>query len=165
MTAAEYLHTSFEHDADFLAGQIAQRPAPSFEHCCLQPFVGSRLAKQARPPEAFALIEQRIRVAPDRYRVADVCLVDGRPAPEDRGIITTPPHLCVEILSPDDDIPDVLLRVNEYREMGVPWIWVIDPQTCQGEIYSASGVTPVTNMIFRTDRFNVDLSSAHAALR
>jgi len=35
--------------------------------------------------------------------------------------------LCVEILSKDDRMSDVLARVKYYFEMGVPVCWIIDP--------------------------------------
>ncbi len=164
ISAEEYLHTSFEHDAEFLEGRIVQRPMPTFEHSYIQNFAGSRLEEQAIPPHSFALTEQRIRVRPNRYRLADVCVVDTRPAPADRGIITTAPHLCVEILSPDDDVPEMLRRIDDYLDLGVPWIWVTDPLTCQGQVYTASGASRVKDMVFKTDRFTVNLAPACQAL-
>ncbi len=160
----EYLRTSFEHDPEFLEGRIVERPMPTFEHSYIQGFVVGRLDAQANPPHSFALTEQRIRVRANRYRLADVSVIEGRPAPADRGIVTTPPHLCVEILSPDDDVPELLRRIDDYLDLGVPWIWVIDPLTCQGQVYTAAGASRVRDMVFRTDRFTVDLASAFAAL-
>jgi Uma2 family endonuclease len=162
--AEAYLRMTFEHDAEFVRGRIIQRPMPTFEHSYIQNFVGSRLEEQADAPLAFALTEQRIRVRPDRYRLADVCVVERRPAPEDRGIVTNPPHLCVEVLSPDDDVPEMLQRIDDYLDMGVPWIWVIDPLTCQGRIYTVAGASRVKDMIFSTDRFTVNPGPARAAL-
>lgn len=98
-SAAEYLRTKFERDAEFLEGRIVERPMRTFEHSFIQNFVGSRLEEQAGTPRAFALTEQRIRVRPDRYRLADVCVVEQRPANADRGVVTTPPHFTVDLSS------------------------------------------------------------------
>jgi Uma2 family endonuclease len=135
-----------------------------FEHSYVQNFAGGRLEEQAVAPGFFALTGQRIRIRPDEYRLADVCVVVQRPAPEDRGIVTYPPHLCVEILSPDDDVPELLRRIDDYVDMGVPFVWVIDPLNCQGQIYTAAGALRVRDMVFKTDRFIVDLAPAHSRL-
>ena len=42
-------------------------------------------------------------------------------------IVTTPPALCIEILSAEDAMSRLIVRINEYFEMGVPVCWVIDP--------------------------------------
>jgi Uma2 family endonuclease len=164
VSAEEYLEMSFEHDAEFADGKIIERPIPTFEHSYVQNFIGSRLEEQVDPPQSFALTEQRIRVRRDKYRLADICVVDQRPAPEDRSIIIHPPHLCVEILSPDDDYRDMLQRIDEYLDLGVPWIWIIDPVTCNGQVYMGAVGSLVRNMIFKTDRFTVDLTRAHEIL-
>jgi Uma2 family endonuclease len=164
VTAEQYLRTTFEHDADFIAEGVAARPLSTFEHSYIQNFIGSRLEEQADPPRSFALTEQRIRIRPDKYRLADVCVVERGPVPEDKGIVTTPPHLCVEVLSPDDDVPEMLRRIDDYLDLGTPWIWVVDPLTCQGQVYTTAGASRVKNMVFKTDRFTVDLAAAHNAL-
>ncbi len=163
-SAEQYLRARFEHDAEYLEGRIVERPMPSFEHSYIQNFVGSRLEEQTKSSRSFALTEQRIRVRPDRYRLADVCVVDQRPAPADPGIVTSAPHLCVEILSPDGDVPEMLRRIDDYLDLGVPWIWVIDPLSGQGQVYTQSGASRVKDRIFKTDRFTVSLAEALAHL-
>jgi Uma2 family endonuclease len=164
VSAEQYLRMTFEHDAEFVEGRIVERPMPTFEHSYIQNFIGSRLEEQADPPHSFALTEQRIRVRADKYRLADVCVVERRPPPEDRGIVTAAPHLCVEILSPDDEVPEMLARIDDYLDLGTAWVWVVDPLTCQGQVYTAAGASRVKDMIFKTDRFTVNLAVPHHAL-
>ena len=38
-----------------------------------------------------------------------------------------PPHLAVEIVSPDDGPGDMLGKVAEYLNFGVPHVWIPDP--------------------------------------
>ena len=38
------------------------------------------------------------------------------------------PDLAVEVLSPDDRSRDILDKVGEYLQAGVPLVWVIDPK-------------------------------------
>jgi hypothetical protein len=60
--------------------------------------------------------------------------------------------------------PEMLQRIDDYLDMGVPWIWVIDPLTCQGQVYKTEGASRVKDMIFRTDRFTVNLAPARTVL-
>ena len=68
----------------------------------------------------------RIRVAATRYRVPDVTLLD-RSHPAEK-IITHPPLAVFEILSPEDTLQRLKRRLEDYHAMGIPEIWVIDPQ-------------------------------------
>jgi Uma2 family endonuclease len=49
--------------------------------------------------------EQRVQVADTRYRVPDVCLVAGDEPNEQ--ILTSPPFICVEILSKNDRMSEM----------------------------------------------------------
>jgi Uma2 family endonuclease len=44
-------------------------------------------------------------------------------------ILRTPPVLCIEIMSPEDRLSAVRQRLQDYVEIGVHDIWVIDPQS------------------------------------
>ena len=59
-------------------------------------------------------------------RVADVAIL-RLDAPYEN-VLTTPPVVVIEILSPEDRVVRYEQRLADYRKMGVPHIWVIDPQ-------------------------------------
>jgi Uma2 family endonuclease len=42
-------------------------------------------------------------------------------------MVSQPPLLCIEVLSPEDRWSRVNGSVNDYQRMGVPCVWVIDP--------------------------------------
>ena len=48
ISAEQYLHTSFERDAEFVEGRIVERPAPYYEHSRMQGFQVAELS--ARRP-------------------------------------------------------------------------------------------------------------------
>jgi len=156
VTAEQYLHTSFEHDAEFVNGRIVERPAPYWEHSRMQGFLIVEL-RDARQLGWRTMLELRVQTGPDRYRVPDVCIVTG--GPDERGIMTRPPHLCVEILAPEDTAVELLAKVREYLKFGVEWVWVIDPVSLAGQVHSRSSAANVEDRIFSTDRFSVDLSN------
>ncbi len=65
-------------------------------------------------------------MAATRYRVPDVTVLDrSRPIEQ---IITHPPLAVFEVLSPEDSLQRLKRKLEDYRHMGIPEIWVIDPQ-------------------------------------
>jgi Uma2 family endonuclease len=74
--------------------------------------------------------ELRIQVAPTRFRVPDVCVI-SRDAPDEQ-IITHPPIVCIEILSPRDTVHGLREHIEDYERFGVGNIWLIDPSTERG---------------------------------
>jgi Uma2 family endonuclease len=109
----------------------------------------------------FTVPEQRVQVRRDRFRVLDVCVVSESPdGTFGRRIVTQPPYLCVEILSPEDSAVETLEKVREYLGFGVKWVWVIDPVSRCGQVHSSDSVARAEDGIFATDLFSVDLSRA-----
>jgi Uma2 family endonuclease len=160
-SAEQYLRTSFEHDAEFVEGRIIERPAPTWEHACIQGFLVRELWAIGRRHGLFTVPEQRVQVRPDRFRVSDVCVVADRPSGAlGHRIVTQPPYLCVEILSPEDSAVETLDKVREYLAFGVKWVWVIDPVSRSGEVHGGNSVSRAEDSIFSTDLFSVDLSRA-----
>ena len=159
ISAERYLHTSFEHDAEFVEGRIVERSVPTWKHAAVQGFLIRELWAICRRLGMFAMPEQRIQTRPDHFRVPDVCVVGERPDDVVRGIITRPPHLCVEILSPEDTAAEALEKVREYLNFGVEWVWVIDPVSLAGQVHSRNSGVNVEDRIFSTDKFSVDLSN------
>jgi Uma2 family endonuclease len=82
--------------------------------------------------------ELRIRVSPTRFRVPHVTILD-RAQPTEQ-IITHPPLAVFEILSPEDRIQRMLRKLADYEAMGIPEVWVVDPDTrifsryCEGQL-------------------------------
>jgi Uma2 family endonuclease len=136
MTADEYLHTSWEHDPDFVEGEILERFGTTSDHGSLQTSLICELANLQVEGGYKTLVELTIHTAPERYRVADVCLLRAT-APYEK-ITETPPLLCVEILAEEDQLRRALDRIRDFLRMGVPEVWVFDPssrtvQICQGD--------------------------------
>jgi len=43
-------------------------------------------------------------------------------------IVTRPPLAVFEVLSPEDSLQRVKRKLEDYSTMGIPEVWVIDPQ-------------------------------------
>ncbi len=129
----EYLRTAYDPDMDYVDGHLEERNLGDFDHADLQSALLTVLRQNSREWNVYALAECRLQVKPDRFRVPDIMVI-ARGEKPDR-IVREAPLLCIEVLSPDDTIRRILFRVDDYAEMGVKNIWVIDPGT--GRVFTA----------------------------
>ncbi len=148
ITASEYLRSSFEPDAEFVDGHIEQRPAGERTHSVLQKRFLFLLSTLACEPYFESIQELRVQVTPTRFRVPDVCLLSTSAPYEE--IATVPPLLCIEVLSPEDTMTRTLVRVQDFLTMGVPKVWIVDPElrtihVCAGDTLTShrEGELPV----------------------
>jgi Uma2 family endonuclease len=66
---------------------------------------------------AVVAIACRIRVKPDRVRIPDICLFLAEPREQ---VPTTPPFICIEILSPQDRMSRVEVLRTENPVLELP---------------------------------------------
>jgi len=156
VSAEEYLHSTFEYDAEYVEGRIVQRPMPKKPHSKVQVYLVRVLYDAAHPLGYEVWTEQRVRTqeSPPRFRVPDLCVTKGEP-PED--VFIEPPFLCIEILSPDDTAVDVRAKVHEYLAFGVVYVWVVDPTDSTGEIHTRDGIVRVEDGKFRAGEIEVGI--------
>jgi Uma2 family endonuclease len=121
-----YLRSSYEPDAEYVDGKIEERPMGEFDHASWQEAILAWFRQHRNEWGIHALPELRIKVATTRYRVPDVTVLE-RAQPTEQ-IITHPPLAVFEILSPEDSLQRLKRRLEDYRAMGIPEIWVIDLQ-------------------------------------
>jgi len=131
----EYLTTDYSPDCDYVDGEVVERNLGQFDHSSVQIAIAAYLYALQRTLGIRVLPEMRVRVKDRRVRIPDVCVVLGHPGEQ---VLTKPPFLCVEILSPDDRMIRIQERVEDYIAMGVLYIWVVDPAT-----RTAWTITPV----------------------
>src|ERR1041384_1025949 len=79
VSAEQYLHASFEHDAEFVEGRIVERPVTTWEHASMQGFLIKALRAIGRRVGMFAVPEQRVQTQPNRFRVTDICVLTEKP--------------------------------------------------------------------------------------
>ena len=68
-----------------------------------------------------------MRVSATRYRVPDVCVFARTLVNEP--VLTQAPVAVFEVLSPEDRMPRMLVKLKDYELMGIPTIMLIDPPT------------------------------------
>ncbi len=145
---SEYLHTSYRPDCEYLEGELLERNVGEWEHARLQMLLSRYLSNREQEFGILVVPEQRVQVKARRFRVPDVTVITGLPPAG--GVITEPPFLCIEILSPDDSFNQMQERIDDYLTFGVRFVWAIDPHTKHATIYTRNTVQKVENGILTT---------------
>jgi Uma2 family endonuclease len=142
--AEDYLRMTFEHDAEFVHGEIVERSMPDLDHGRIQFLLGMAFPRVVASHPLYPCSEVRMKVAPGIYRIPDFAVFAGRlPAQQ---VPDKPPLIAVEILSKDDRHSDLMQKLEEYREWGVPHIWVIDPSTKRFSMYIERGLENLSSL-------------------
>ena len=122
----EYLTTSYRPACAYVEGRIEERNVGAYEHGYLQALLAQLFLNNGKAWGVRALTDVRIQVKPTSFRVPDV-LVLRLDAPKER-VLTRPPLLVIEILSPEDRQSRFQDRIDDYIEFGIEHIWIIDPE-------------------------------------
>jgi Uma2 family endonuclease len=154
VSLSEYLNTSYRPDCDYLEGELLERNVGEWDHSRLQMLLSRYLSNRENQWGILVVPEQRVQVKARRFRVPDITVVKGPRLAG--GIVTEPPFLCVEILSPDDRIAEMQERIDDYLAFGVRYVWLINPRTRHAYIHTAEGIREVRDGILTTA--NPDIS-------
>ena len=153
----EYLGSVYRPDVDYVDGVLEDRNVGEFDHADLQKAVLLALTAQERIAGVRAMQKLRVQVAAPRFRVPDVCLL---PAGLRTQIIRDAPLLCVEVLSPRDNILRMRRRCEDYLRMGVPVVWIFDPQARLAYVLTAEQMTEHRSGVLRLEGTDVVLDIA-----
>ncbi len=152
----EYLKTSFpDLDCEYVDGEIVERSVPAFSHGDTQSSLVSFFRSLRRQFPLHATVETRVRVSASRVRIPDVSVYSPvKPSDSD---LSSPPYIVIEVLSPDDRMLNVLQKLSDYQDMGIPHIWTVDPLSHR--LYEYSGnLNQVPS--FRLPEFGIEVTAA-----
>jgi Uma2 family endonuclease len=121
-----YLRSCYEPDAEYVDGEIEERPMGENDHSAWQLAILKWFLRHEDEWNVRLRPEVRVQVASTRFRVPDVTVLD-RDQPVEK-IVTRPPLAVFEVLSPEDSWQRVKRKLEDYKSLGIPEIWVIDPQ-------------------------------------
>ena len=137
VSVSEYLKNSYRPDCDYVDGRLEERNVGEHDHAALQAALILWFGQRQKEWNIEVLPEQRMQISATRFRVPDVCVVSLNEPVEQ--ILTKPPLLCIEILSPEDTMRRMQERIEDYRMFGVRSIWILDPGTQRGYDCRPSG--------------------------
>jgi Uma2 family endonuclease len=159
MSVEEYLRTSFDPDCEYVDGEVLDRYLGEIDHGWVQRAVLLYLAAREKDLGIFIIQEQRLQINSRHYRVPDLLILEGRGKPKEQ-IITTPPLVCIEVLSPEDRMSRMLKKIADYLAFGVRYVWVLDPQTRQAFAYTDLENHEVTDGVLRTENPAIEIPLA-----
>lgn len=137
ITIEEYLRTSYRPDVEFLDGRLQEKPLGTWDHGFIQGLIFAWFLQHRHEWGVLPSIDVRTRVSDAHVRLPDV-VVDW--AAQRSAVLTEPPLLAIEVLSPDDTYSALRKRAKDYQAMGIRHIWLIDPETrtaqaCEGAFW------------------------------
>jgi Uma2 family endonuclease len=158
----EYLSTIYDSDCEYVDGELIERNMGESDHSALQGIILALLYNRRREWGIHVFPELRVQVAPTRYRIPDICVTTQKA----RGrILREPPFLCIEILSPEDRVSRMELKIDDYLAFGVRHIWLIDPRRKKAWSYTSEGKRESSTLLTTSEpHLTLSLDEVFAAL-
>jgi Uma2 family endonuclease len=125
ITLEQYLHTPYEPDAEFVNGEVEERNVGEYDHSIVQRAILLWFHLHDKEWKTRTIQEQRTRLRSGNVRIPDVSVWD-REVPV-QPVFSQPQRIAIEVLSPEDRQSRVQERIEDFRQFGVPHIWIVDP--------------------------------------
>jgi Uma2 family endonuclease len=132
----EYLRTNYDPDCEYVDGLIVERNLGEKPHSRIQREFILQLSPRAKELGMEVLPEQRVQISATRFRVPAVSVVRE----SDERIVTSPPFICIEILSKDDTMQYMQEKMDDYLNFGVPYVWIVNPRNRKAYVVTRAGM-------------------------
>lgn len=146
----EYLSTSYEPEYDYVDRELEDRNVGEKDHSKLQFKLGLLLNRFG----VVILPEVRMRASHNRYRVPDLAVYLKEP---DEQVLTIPPFIVIEVLSPEDRMSRMLAKVQDFLQMGVEHVWILDSCLRKAFVCDSNGIHE-THGPLTADPVRIDLA-------
>ncbi len=126
MSEQAYLRMDCEIASDFVDGFLEERHLGEYSHNKWQDALQAWFREHYPAWRLRACPEWRTKVSSTRYRIPDVAVTSmDQPIEE---VLITPPVAVFEVLSPEDTLRRMVIKLQDYERMGIRNIFVIDPE-------------------------------------
>ncbi len=159
---SEYLETTYRPDCEWIDGELRGRNLGELPHASVQAFFTAFFTIHKREFGIRVYPELRVQVSERHYCIPDV-LVMRNSDPAD-AIVKVAPLLCIEILSRDDRMTEMQEKVDDYLEMGVEMVWVVDPRRRKAFQTDGQSLHPVMVLTVPGTQIRVDGAEVFAEL-
>jgi Uma2 family endonuclease len=149
----EYLRTSYEPDMEFVDGVLVGRNVGDWSHSLIQSNILAAIRRKY--PQLKVVAGLRSKTASTRYRIPDVSVLLAPPATR---YLLEAAFLVVEVPSEDDRMSRVIAKLQEYARLGVPNIWLVDPQMKLMSVYRPPALVEITGDTIATADGSIELS-------
>jgi len=148
VSVEEYLSSNYDPDREYIDGRIVERNLGEKPHSRIQRKLIVFLDNRSKEYGIEVLPEQRVQVSKTRFRIPDITVM--RLPESDERIITSPPHLCIEILSKDDTMEYMQEKIDDYLRFGVPYVWIISPGNKKAYVATSAGMVEAKAGVLET---------------
>ena len=149
MSLHEIVLPETKPETEWVGGRALRKVSPTYSHARLQFLIANALTEWSDAGDRGRVgPEWRFRVTPPgemtRPLVPDVAYLAYETLARNAafGSVEVPlaaPTVAVEILSPDDRLPDVREKVRTYLSAGSVAVFVVDPATRRCDVHDARG--------------------------
>ncbi len=143
VTVEEYLQTSYRPDCDYVDGRIEERNVGEHDHGYLQTLLAVLFTINRKAWGVRAVTDVRTQISRSHFRIPDLSVLRAD-LPREQ-ILTHPPLIAIEILSPEDRLSRFQDRIDDYLAFGVENIWILDPQRRSAWTATRDGLQLVQN--------------------
>jgi Uma2 family endonuclease len=137
-----YFQMNTEPAAEYVDGEIEQRPMGENDHSAWQDAIAYWFRMHAEAWNIRVRPELRVQPGVTHFRVADVAILDASLPQEPTA--TRPPLAVFEVLSPEDYHLRLKRKLADYARMGIPAIFVVDPEDGAFEQFVEGAFRPQT---------------------
>jgi Uma2 family endonuclease len=141
VTVEDYLRTVYEPECDYVDGRLEDRNVGEYDHGLLQLWLGALFLVNRDAWGVRVVTDVRTQVRHTRFRCPDV-LVLRAGAPREP-IVTHPPLIAIEILSPEDRLNRLQEKIDDYVRFGTENVWILDPESRRAWTADRFGLHPV----------------------
>ena len=131
-------------EPEYKDGEVIERGLPNNAHSGTQQALAVFFYKAKKEQPVYGYPSLRVKMRDGRYVTPDYAVFAGAKPTEDWP--SSPAHIAIEILSPDDRMTQVREKLEEYRVWGVPHVWLIDPQKKLFYAFTARGLSEVERL-------------------
>jgi Uma2 family endonuclease len=126
ISVEEYLDAGdYQPDVNYVDGEIEERHMGEYDHSAWQEAVLAWFGRHTKEWGIRNRPAYRVQVKPSRLLVPDFMIVDAA-IPAER-IAVTAPIAVFEIWSAKSSVRRLMRNLTDYKAMGIPQIWFIDP--------------------------------------
>jgi Uma2 family endonuclease len=138
MTLTEWADMEEDEPGELVDGVLVEDEDVGYLHDAVGAWLTHLLFGWVTPRGgSVAVSDARFGVGPRRGRKPDVSVYFQGRKPPAHGLITVPPDVMVEVVSPrpKDARRDRVEKMNEYAAFGVRYFWLVDPPLRTLEIF------------------------------
>lgn len=130
----EYLQCDQDPDNHYelIDGKLELMNPPTFRHILICDFIRDALKAEINRLELpwLSMREGGVRTGWRKSRIADIYVVEKQQVMDsldESGVLSTPPLLIVEVVSPESIKRDYRYKRSEYAAIGINEYWIVDP--------------------------------------